>query len=310
MRNHAQDSERHDPGPRRRVVADDHPPKAREAIRSATRGRCRANRVDRRPAVAAVHDLDRHIRGDDALDVRIRHRRRAAVDVPDDVRPGLEHRISGDRVRAGDGRTAGVERHGHPVLLRPRDHRRRLRAGLDAPEPDLADEPDPGLGHLGEVALHQPQLQDRRAAVDLHACGTEGGPRLRRHDRERLEPGDVLRAARKVDLAGRDDRRDPAMQARLDEALGLLARREVAEHRVRVGVDQARDRRRALRVDDLVDALGGQAAPHRLDSAVGDEDRIGVRERRIDVAGDDGADVANQGPHRNSRSLASPPGVG
>ena len=89
-----------------------------------------------------------------------------------------------------------------------------------------------------------------------------------------------------VDLAGRDHRRHAAVEAGLDEVDRPLARREVAEHGMDVRVDQARERRRALRVDDDVGVVV-EPAPDRDDPAVLDEDRVGVEQRRGDVAGDD-----------------------
>ena len=94
-----------------------------------------------------------------------------------------------------------------------------------------------------------------------------------------------------VHLAGRDHRRDAAVERRLDEVDSPLARREVAEDRVGVRVDEAGDRRRALGIDDHVDASSSRPSPDRLDPAVLDEDRVGVDERRVDVAGDDRPDA-------------------
>ena len=119
---------------------------------------------------------------------------------------------------------------------------------------------------------------------------TPAGPQVRvrplRDDRERLEPDDVLGPPGEMDLARRDRRRDAAVEARLDEVARPLARRPVAEHRVDVAVDETRERRRAVRVDDDVRVLV-EAAPDRDEPAVLDEQRVGVRERRRDVAGDD-----------------------
>ena len=52
-----------------------------------------------------------------------------------------------------------------PCCFAQRDHRRGLGAGLDAPEADLADERDATRGHLGEVVLLEPELEDRRAGL-------------------------------------------------------------------------------------------------------------------------------------------------
>ena len=94
---------------------------------------------------------------------RLRQRRRAAVDVAGDVGVGLEDSVGADRPRPGQRRAAGVVRRDHPVGAAPGDHRGRVGAGLDRPEPDLADEPHAAGGHLGEVGLDQALLKDRSA---------------------------------------------------------------------------------------------------------------------------------------------------
>jgi len=111
-----------------------------------------------------------------------------------------------------------------------------------------------------------------------------------------------LTPAGQVDLTGRDDGRDAAVEAGLDEVERLLARGEVAEHRVGVRVDQTGDRRRAPGIDQLVDVarrcgVAVQRATDRRDATVLDQDRIGVGERRLAVAGGDRSDVDDQGAH-------------
>ena len=71
---HAQDAERDDARARRRVVADDHAPQPVERVAVEAPASGDPNGLDGRPAVAAVDDLDRHVRVDDALDVRVGHR--------------------------------------------------------------------------------------------------------------------------------------------------------------------------------------------------------------------------------------------
>jgi hypothetical protein len=50
-------------------------------------------RVQRHPHVAALHDLERHVGLDQPLDLARAQRRRAAVDVADDVRVRLQDHV-------------------------------------------------------------------------------------------------------------------------------------------------------------------------------------------------------------------------
>ena len=188
----------------------------------------------------------------------------------------------------------------------PGHHRRGIRAGLHGSEPDLTDQRDATGGHLGEVGLDQSVLEDRRSGPYLHATRPERGIRPGDGDGQRLQPDDVLGPARHVRLAGRDHRRDPAVERRLDEVDRPLARREVADGRVRVRVDEAGHDRRPARVDDDVGRLVVEVASHRLDPTVDDRDRVAVEQRRVDVARDDLADAGDQRPHDRCLSAGRP----
>ena len=120
--------------------------------------------------------------------------------------------------------------------------------------------------------------------------------RLGRDDGERLEADDVLRAARQVHLARRDHGGDPAVEARLDEVHRPLARREVAEDGMAVGVDEARNDRGPRRVDDGV-GVAVEAAPHRGDPPIVDRDGVAVEQRKRDVARHDLSDVHDERLH-------------
>ena len=222
--------------------------------------------------------------------------RRATVDVAGDVRVRLQDRVRPDRAGPGERRAAGVVRGDHPVGPAPGDHRSGIRAGLDRAQPDLADEPDPGRRQLDEVRLDHPELQDRRAGPDLDATWTDVGVAVVHRDRQGLQADDVLRATRQVDLARRDHRGHAAVQRGLDEVRGPLARRVVAEDRVRVGVDEAGHDGRPMSIDDDV-RVGLEPAPDRLDAPVGDDDRVGIEQRGGDVARDELADPGDQGAH-------------
>src|SRR6476469_8589146 len=127
---------------------------------------------------------------------------------------------------------------GHAVLARPGNHFSGRRAILDAAEPDLAEQRDAGLGELLEIVLLHAWLDTGRAGMDLHATRSEGREGALRGDRHRLDADDVARAAGRVHLAGRDHGGDAAIEARIDPAELVLARRPVAGDGVDVAVDE------------------------------------------------------------------------
>ena len=156
-------------------------------------------------------------------------------------------------------------------------------------------------------ASTSPMLKDRRARADLDAAGSEGRIGAGDRDGECLEPDDVLRTARHVRLAGRDHRRDPAVEGRLDEVDRPLAGREVADDRVGVRVDEAGDDGRPFGVDDDVGVVAiTHAVADGIDPAVDDRDRVAIDERRVDVARDDPADAGDQRLHSGRLSAGRP----
>ena len=133
----------------------------------------------------------------------------------------------------------------HAVFARPGHHLPRRLAILDRAEADLAEHRDAGLRQIGEILLDHALLDHRRAGMNLHARGTEGRKLALRRDRQRLQADDVGRAAGRMHLAGRDHGGDAAMQAGIDPADLVLARRPVAGDGMDVAVDQAGRQRRA-----------------------------------------------------------------
>jgi hypothetical protein len=226
-------------------------------------------------------------------DVIDRERGRAAVRVRRHVGGDRHDEVRADDPAPGDRGAAGVHHHLHAVGLRPSSHPRGDLRILHARDADLADEPHAGRGHLGEVRLGQAVLEQDGARVDLHAGGAQVLERAVRQDRERLHAGRVGGAPRQMGLAGRQHRGHAAVQVRVDPVELLLARREVAEDRVRVVVAQARGHGGSRGVDGRRDPgdVGAALAADRVDHAVAYDDRVTRRDGRLDVAGDDRADV-------------------
>ena len=191
--------------------------------------------------VAGGADLQRDLGlPDDALEVRVRHRGRAAIDVERDVRMHLQQMIAGDRAGARDRRAAGVAGGDQPGRLRVRHHRHIVVSGLHRAEAGFG-QPHALLRQLAEVRRLQAGLQDHRAGDDLHAARAIVRKAALCRDRQRLDAFDVARPPRHVHLARRDRRRGAAVQVAFQIADGALARRVVAERDVHVAVDQARE---------------------------------------------------------------------
>ena len=276
MGHQPQDAERHDAGPRRGVVAEDHPAQGAGLARD---GRARASAVrplpqwtisiaipDRRPARSMSAS------GSDVV---------PPLMWPDDVRLRLE---DGVRARSrssprSTGRPCGTSRPSRAL---------GAHATIGAASAPVFTDPSP----ISPMSLTPP------AAISAKSASTSPCSRIGAPARTLTPPGRNVAYARcatiasalsptmsfgrpgHVDLAGRDHRRDPAVEAGLDEVDRPLAGREVADDRVGVRVDQAGERRRAVRVDDDVGAVLVQAAADRRDPPVLDEDRVGVDERR------------------------------
>ena len=89
------------------------------------------------------------------------------------------------------------------------------------------------------------------------------------------------------------------MQIAFEVADGALARREISERDVDVGIDQARDCGGAIGVDDDVGALDrvGRKRADRRDPPVLHQNGIAFDERPTPVAGNDGSDVYYRRAH-------------
>ena len=142
-------------------------------------------------------------------------------------------------------------------------------------------EPDAVPMHVVEVRAGEARLQDDGAAVHAHAAGPVMLEALEGRDRQRLDPGGVLRPARHVYLGGGDRRGGAAVDVAREVAHGVLARREVAEGDVDLGIDQPGDRRRAAGVDhDIAGVDGGGGHRRRRSSRIDRRRRRGHRLRR------------------------------
>ena len=303
-----QDAERHDAGAGRRVVADD------DAAERAARRGAAPQRVERGPAVAAVDDLDRHVASPTSRSMSaVGHRRRAAVDVADDVRPRLEDASAAIGFEPAIDGPPGVERRRSCRAAWPRrPSARPARPVLTEPEADLADELHAGGGHLGEVVLLEAQLEDRRARVDLDA-GRAGGWRTpwRPTIASALSPTMSFGRPGRWTSPAEITVVTPPCSAGLDEVDRPLARREVAEDRVGVRVDEARASR-SCRCASMT-CVGTVARRARARPP-----RSGRRRSRIESASasgasmspvDERADVRDERSHRVAPGRSGPSGA-
>ena len=89
------------------------------------------------------------------------------------------------------------------------------------------------------------------------------------------------------------------MDVAREVAHGVLARREVAEGDVDLGVDQTRNRRRPAGVDHNVAGIDLRCLHHAdgFQYAVGRNERISVDEGLTPVTRDDGAEIDDRDSH-------------
>src|SRR5215471_17367730 len=97
-------------------------------------------------------------------------------------------------------------------------------------------------------------------------------------------------------FAGGDHGREPAVEAGLDEVHRALPRREVAEHRMAVRVDEAGNHRGAVRVDHRV-GIAVETSPDGDELTLLDHERVTLEEGPLDVARHDLADALDEGAH-------------
>ena len=185
-----------------------------------------------------------------------------------------------------------------PASLRVAHQRHVVARGLHRAEAGLG-EPDAVPVHVVEVRPGEAGLQDDGAAVHAHAARPVMLEALEGRDCQRLDPGGVLRPARHVHLGGGDRRGGAAVDVAREVAHGVLARREVAEGDVDLGIDQPRYRRSATGVDHDLAGIecGGRHLAHSFQYAVGRDEGIAFDEGGAPVAGDDGAEIDDPDPH-------------
>ena len=182
----------------------------RHDARSPTARRCRGSRGRARRAsrrgpsawsaarhVAAVDDLDRHAGSPTSASMSAS----GSDVVPPLMWPTMSGAPRGRRPRRSRSSPRSTGRRCGTSTIIPCV---RAQATIGAASAPVLTEPSPispmsvtpAGGHLGEVVLLEPELEDRGAGADLHARGPDVRVRPLRDDRERLEPDDVLRAAR------------------------------------------------------------------------------------------------------------------
>ena len=255
-----------------------------------------AERIERRPFVAIVHDLETSLAAlADAADLRIRERRMTAIDVADHIRARLQHHIGIDEAGAGDRGSARVNGRLDAVFARPAHHALGRRAILDATKADFPQQCHAGLGQLGKIVLFHARLDTRRAGNHLDAARTESRKSPLRGYRQRLQADDVARPSGGVNLAGRNHAGDAAMQRRIDPTELVLPRRPVACDRMHMAIDEARGKSCAHGIDDGRGAGGIDI----LGPADGDDPamlacyRVGIEYRVGKIAAQQQPDIAD-----------------
>ena len=268
----AQDPERHDAGPRRRVVAQDH------AVQRAGLAR-EPDRVERRPAVAAVDDLDRHPARDQLLDVGIGEGGRAAVDVADDVRAAPRaRRPRGSRsTRRSTGRRCGTS-----TPCRAAAPSASIGAAsapvFTEPRPTSPIRLTPAAASSAKSASSSPSSRIGAPAWTLTPAGRTLANALTATIASALSPTMSLgRPGRWTSPAEIIEVTPPCSS---DSMKSVVRWRGVQSPNtgMDVRVDEPGKRRRALAVDDDVGVLV-DPPPDGRDPAVLDQDRVGVEQR-------------------------------
>ena len=219
----------------------------------------------RGPQIAGGADLH----GDPGL-----RRHLLEIAVLDGDRPAVDvegnRGVDGDQVFAGDGEGAGdrgaasVQRGKQAGLPGVAHQGHVVPRRLHRTEPCLG-KPHAVAMHVVEIGACEAGLQDDGAAVHAHPARPVMLEALEGRDRQRLDPGGVLRPARHMHLGGGDRRGGATVDVAREIAHGVLARREVAEGDVDLGVDQTRNRRRPACVDHDIAGIDGSAL-HSADS--------------------------------------------
>ena len=265
----------------------------------------------RGPQIAGGADLHgdpglrRHL-----LEIAVLDGDRPAVDVEGDRGVDGDQVLAGDGEGAGDRGATGVQRGKQARLPGVAYQGHVVARRLHSAEASLG-EPHAVAVHVVEIRPGEAGLQDDGAAVHAHAPRPVMLEALEGRDRQRLDPGGVLRPARHVHLGGGDRRGGAAVDVAREVAHGVLPRREVAKGDVDLGIDQTRNRRRPAGVDDHIAGVDGSAL-HRTDgfqNAVGGNERISVDEGLTPVARDDGAEIDDRDSHgsRGASLLAISP---
>ncbi len=260
--------------------------------------------------VTVVHDFEAAPAAfADAGDLIVRQGGMPAIDMADDIGVGGQDDVLVDQPRAGDRRAASMDGALDAVFARPGDHLAGRLTVLHRAQPDLAEQADTGFGEIAKILLDHAVFDDRRPGMHFDAGRAKGRKGPLRGDGECLDPDDVARSAGHVHFAGGDHRGDAAMQARVDPAELILARRPVAGNRMHMAVDKAGDERRPVGIDHgrgvvAVDVL---LASDGGDATVDGNQRISVKDRLFESARQEQPDVAD---HQLGRTAFSGGNVG
>ena len=161
---------------------------------------------------------------------------------------------------------------------------------------DELGEDDSGFGEAVEMPLGHSGDQQGRAGMELDSGPPHPARRRARHLGKRghqigREAGIV--EARRVQFARRNHGRGAAVQIVPDPSQRVLRRGPFAEHRMDVTVHDTRQNGRAAGIDgDVVGGVGRRI--ERRDAPVFDQQAGNRRRRRIEVAGEELADIADQ----------------
>ena len=124
-----------------------------------------------------------------------------------------------------------------PYLRAQRDHAASGGSVFYAAQTDFAEKFHAGGGEFFEVIFDHALFENGRTGVDLHSTGAKGVEGALRENRHRFQADDIFGAAGSVDFSGGNHRRDTAVQATVDPAQLILARRPVAADGMHVAVD-------------------------------------------------------------------------
>ncbi len=184
----------------------------------------------------------------------------------------------------------------HSVLPRHGDIRRVFVGRREVAESGLG-QPDALLPHLGEIRLRESRLEDDRPGMHAHTAGTIHVEALTGGNGQGLDARRIAWTAGHMHFRRADAGGDAAVDVAFEEADGLLPRGVVAERDVDVGIDQARHRRHAARVDLHIVLTVAAAGSDGFDLASGEDDRVADGSGRGEIARQNLAEIEDRDLH-------------